>query len=295
VLKKHNVPVYLAAHDFKVVCPSYQLNKDGVVCPRNILFHALHCIAHRPIYHASFKNSVLGNIAAACEWFVHKIFKVYERNIDKVIVPSTFVHSKFIEYGWPKDKLVRLPHFSLMPPLLEAKPKGRYVLFAAQLSPEKGVDILNGVARLLPHIPFVVAGDSRMKQSEIQNIRYVGHQGSAVLQEIYREAALVFVPSRFQETFGLSVLEAALQRTPAVASSGGALPELVVEGCTGYLFDVTQENAIKNAADLIEKIWNDPALCQKLGDNALNKALSYTPAAYYPKLAGILFAGLEKA
>ena len=87
-LKKHKIPVILTAHDYKLICPSYQIKSD---CPENIFAHAWHCAAFK-----QHKNSYLSSAALAMEWLIHKIWRIYERNVDMVIAPSQYVYEKFV-------------------------------------------------------------------------------------------------------------------------------------------------------------------------------------------------------
>ena len=88
------------------------------------------------------------------------------------------------------------------------------------------------------------------------------------LEEFYRGARMVVVPSIWCETFGLVAAEAMSHGVPVVATRLGALQNTVDDEETGLLFD------LGNVADLSEKIlrlWNDDALCRKLGHAAREK------------------------
>jgi glycogen(starch) synthase len=64
-------------------------------------------------------------------------------------------------------------------------------------------------------------------------------------------------------------LEAAQRSRPVVASRVGGLPEIVVEGETGFL--VAREDVGEMAAAM-EKILRDPGLAQAMGENARERA-----------------------
>ncbi|MFC7367427.1 glycosyltransferase family 4 protein [Vreelandella zhaodongensis] len=68
--------------------------------------------------------------------------------------------------------------------------------------------------------------------------------------------------SRFQESFGRTVLEAMAAARPVVAYEWGALPELVAHGKTGFLAPLGD---VHRVAQWIEVLAHDPALLASMG------------------------------
>jgi glycosyltransferase involved in cell wall biosynthesis len=64
------------------------------------------------------------------------------------------------------------------------------------------------------------------------------------------------------EPFGRVLLEGMALRKPLVASGGGAVPEIVADGETGYLFEPGNAQAL---ADRIATLLADPDLCRETG------------------------------
>ena len=55
------------------------------------------------------------------------------------------------------------------------------------------------------------------------------------------------------ESFGLAALEAMINKTPVVSSNAGGIPEVNVQGVTGYLSDVGNvDEMAKNALRILE-------------------------------------------
>src|SRR4029077_9584681 len=80
--------------------------------------------------------------------------------------------------------------------------------------------------------------------------------------------ATVFVCPSIYEPFGLVICEAMACETAVVASRVGGIPEIVVEGETGYLvdFDPTDVRAFTSGlARRIEQVLGDPELAARMG------------------------------
>jgi len=122
-------------------------------------------------------------------------------------------------------------------------PEGARVLLAvARLTPQKGLD---AAIRALPLLPddavLVVLGEGPDRVRLDRLARDLGVERRVFLPgrvpdvaAWLRRATLLVHPARW-EGFGLGVLEAMLAGLPVVASNVSSLPELVVEGETGYL------------------------------------------------------------
>ena len=159
---------------------------------------------------------------------------------DAVIVPSHFARERLRALGaplpWERVHVIAPPLRAAEPETLDATrapdtPEGPYALVVARLAPEKGVDVAIAACRTAG-MPLVVAGDGPERgaleaAAERHAVRFVGHVDGARLQALRAGAALALAPSRFGETFGLSVAEALAAGLPVVASRVGSHPELL--------------------------------------------------------------------
>ena len=99
-----------------------------------------------------------------------------------------------------------------------------------------------------------------------ENVRFLGKQDA--VEEILSVADLFLMPSH-SESFGLAALEAMACKVPVISSNTGGLPELNVQGETGFLSNVGDvEEMAKNAIYILE---NDERLAE-FKENALKRA-----------------------
>ena len=100
-----------------------------------------------------------------------------------------------------------------------------------------------------------------------------GRVDEATLDALYRGAAALAVPSR-SEGFGLPALEAMARGCPVVASSAGALPEVI--GDAGLLVAPGDADALAAALD---RLLDDDSLAASLGAAGHRRAACFTWSA----------------
>ncbi|MDP4039952.1 MAG: glycosyltransferase family 4 protein [Candidatus Pacearchaeota archaeon] len=83
---------------------------------------------------------------------------------------------------------------------------------------------------------------------------YVGEVDDAQKKEWYRYASGFSMPIRWHEPFGLVMIEAMSTGTPVVAYNMGAVPEIVINGRTGYVVQAENIEQFTEATRNLEKI-----------------------------------------
>jgi len=118
--------------------------------------------------------------------------------------------------------------------------------------PNKGVATLVEAIAKLPHARLTLVDDAHPDNGARRRARALGIEDRVdvvgrvpieTLLALYRRAALVAVPSLF-EGFGLPAAEAMACATPVVATSAGALPEVVRTGGGGVLVEPGSADAL---------------------------------------------------
>jgi starch synthase len=129
-----------------------------------------------------------------------------------------------------------------------------------------------------PEIAAEVGALAGRVSSERGNLVWIDHFISREELIHLHSHATVFVCPSIYEPFGLVILEAMACETPVVASRVGGIPEIVVEGETGYLvdFDPADLDGFAAAlADRIEKLLKDTSLAARMGKAGRERVLQH--------------------
>ncbi len=125
--------------------------------------------------------------------------------------------------------------------------KGDYLLWIGRMTPEKGPHRAIAAARAVD-VPLVLAGVVQPGQQAFfdrevaphvdgERVRFVGEVSGAAKRSLFAFARGLLMPIRWDEPFGMVMVEALACGTPVIAFSEGAATELIVDGTTGFLVD----------------------------------------------------------
>jgi glycosyltransferase involved in cell wall biosynthesis len=96
-----------------------------------------------------------------------------------------------------------------------------------------------------------------------KQIIYIGEISSEHKKQWYLHARATLFPIQWGEPFGLVLIESMACGTPAIAFNKGAVPEIIVDGKTGFVVDSVSE--MIEAVDRIDSI--DPHECRRHVNN----------------------------
>lgn len=139
--------------------------------------------------------------------------------------------------------------------------------FVGRLSPEKGASLFSQAAKIAGVTAcFVGSGE---EEESIRKVNpkavFLGWQDRpGVINAITRSRTLV-LPSRWYETQGLVVQEAAALGVPAVVSDSCAARDSIIDKVNGFLF---KSGDLDDLADKLSVLAESPELVRKLGRNA---------------------------
>jgi len=92
-----------------------------------------------------------------------------------------------------------------------------------------------------------------------KQIIYIGEISSRHKKQWYRHARATLFPIQWEEPFGLVLIESMACGTPAITFNKGAVPEIMVDGKTGFVVD--SMNNMIGAVNRIDSI--DPRECRR--------------------------------
>ena len=101
------------------------------------------------------------------------------------------------------------------------------------------------------------------------DIKFLGKQEQ--MEDLLPLADLFLLPSEY-ESFGLSALEAMAAEVPVISTNAGGLPEININGETGYMCEVGD---IEGMSEKAFEILSDPATHQKFKKNAHAEAQKF--------------------
>jgi len=147
--------------------------------------------------------------------------------------------------------------------------KDDFLLWVGRMTPEKGPQRAVVAARAAG-LPLVLAGVVQPGQRgfferEIaphvdgHSVRFVGEIEGSFKRSLFARARGLLMPIRWEEPFGMVMVEAMASGTPVIAFPEGAARELVVDGRTGFL--VEDEEAMAAAVAHLPDI--DPRDCRR--------------------------------
>jgi glycosyltransferase involved in cell wall biosynthesis len=168
-------------------------------------------------------------------------------------------------------------------PLPEGIAPGRYLLSVGTIEPRKNYPRLVTAYRRLreqlgdatPELVVVgrtgwAYGDALAQLREAPGVRLLGHASDAQLLALYRHAIALAFPSLY-EGFGLPLVEAMREGTPALVGSRGALPEIAA----GAALEVDAEDVGAIAAGL-RRLVEDAGLRAELAGKGRRRAADFT-------------------
>ncbi len=269
VLKREGIPMIQTLHQYKLICPNYKLyiGRKREICERCKGGRYYNTVVHRCL-----KNSILGSSLASFAMYVHKIFKLYEKNIDTFIVPSRFAKDKMVEFGIDPKKLIFLPYMVDTKYFSPNYSHSGYILYFGRLAEEKGIFTLLQAMKNFPDVPLYIAGGGKLEsalkkfveQQGMDNVKFIGYKTGKNLTSLIRAAQFVVVPSEWYETFGLTIVESFACGKPVIGSDIGGITELISQE-TGLLF---QPGNPEDLAEKIKYFLSHPSFLNEIGKNA---------------------------
>ena len=286
------VPVVQTLHNYRLICPGAMLMRNGKICEQ--------CITGSPYqaaWYGCYRDSKAGSLVVAHMVAQHRQQGTWQHQVNCFIALTDFAKGKFVEAGFPADKITVKANFMYDPlaesPRINPATPG-FALFVGRISEEKGIKtLLKAWSTLDDKTLLKVAGAGPLDDllAGKNNIEALGLQNSDEISHLMQQAAFLILPSEWYEGFPLVLVEAFAHGLPVLASNLGSMTDIIKDGETGLLFTPG------DADDLARKVkWllNNPLKAQELGENARRTFLAkYTAEQNYAELMAIYEDAIE--
>ena len=148
------------------------------------------------------------------------------RNL-RLTVLSDYMKRELVQVGVPAARITVVPPVAYGLDRDAAADGPSCVLFAGRVVEAKGVrEAIDAWRRSGSALPFVVAGTGPLRREiEAEGVDVLGWLDRRRLSAAYRRAAVLVMPSRWQEPFGIVGLEALTLGTPVAAWDSGGVRE----------------------------------------------------------------------
>jgi len=159
--------------------------------------------------------------------------------------------------------------------------KQQYLSFIGRIAPIKGTHLAIDVTRRTG-IPLKIAGEvqpvnreyfERKIKPEIDGslVEYIGPADLEAKNELLGNSMAMLFPIRWNEPFGLVMVEAMACGTPVLSMPGGSVPEIVQDGISGYIC-----RSVRDMAKRVRELNFDPAAIRRYveGNFSINRMVS---------------------
>jgi glycosyltransferase involved in cell wall biosynthesis len=263
------VPVVATLHNYKLACVSGDFFRRGAVCHD--------CAGGLPVpavVHGCYRSSRVASAPVALATSVHR--SAWRSLVSAYILISKSQRDLLAGLRLPPDRV--FVRDNLIPrrqaPAAAREPM---VVYAGRLDEAKGLRLLMaGWDRYLESsdaagLRLTIAGagpldaDVASWASSRASVEVPGQLDSAGCSALMARAQAVIVPSAWEETFGLVVVEAMGLGVPPIAAAHGSLTDLITAGVDGMLFRPGDPGSL---ASVLTDVETDPARYESYGDQA---------------------------
>lgn len=282
-----SIPLVISARTYAYTCPITSMLHHGEVCDGPAPLKCLECAAHR-------YGSVAKSVVAVAGVLGGKAY--LKRKVKGVHSVSTFVQETIrsdLFDGEPVLDAV-IPSFREKvapkapdPEFLSKLPEQPFILFVGALTPHKGLPILLEAYRQLAGAPrLILIGTVRGDTPEhfppdVAVFNDVPHQD---VMAAWERCLFGVSPSLWPEPFANVVHECMSKGKAMIGTSAGGYTDIIVDGENGLLVPPGDMMALAQA---LRRLIDDPALRERLGRAAKERASMYTAELMVPRFEAL--------
>jgi glycosyltransferase involved in cell wall biosynthesis len=234
------VPAVATIHNYKLACASGDFFRAGAVCHD--------CAGRLPVpavRHGCYRDSRAATAPVALAVAVHR--PAWRSLVSAYIFISASQRDLLAGLKLPPERAF-VRHNLIPRRAARLAPREPVVVYAGRLDAAKGARLLMAgwdsylAAARTPGLRLVIAGAGPLENevaawaSSRPSVELVGQVDQDRCSDLMARARGVVLPSAWEETFGLVVVEAMAVGTPPIASGHGSFTELITPEVDGVLF-----------------------------------------------------------
>ncbi len=277
IIKKENIDIlhvhYAIPHAYAGYMAKEMLKQEGIYIPMVTTLHGtdITLVGSHPFYRPAVSFSINNSdiVTSVSESLKRDTLRLFEITKEIDVVPN------FIDYQNTDDVFTDCQRD------LMANEDERIVTHISNFRKVKRIsDVIDVFYRLQLEIPsklLMVGEGPERKGAELQvkelgiedRVKFLGNSNE--IDKILCFSDLFLLPSE-AESFGLAALEAMVNNVPVISSNAGGIPEVNVDGVTGYLSNVG------NIADMAQnaiRILQDDVVLETFKENAKKEAAKF--------------------
>lgn len=288
-------PTFRMVHDHDLVClrrhKYFPLSKR--VCNKPA---GLSCIAHG----CFVVRNQTGPSPIAFASLSEKLDEIQlNQRLEAVLVGSRWMKASLARNGFDLDRVKIVPPIPAsldLPQTTEPVRSSRTLLYVGQIIRGKGIDLmLRALADLQGDWRAIFAGEGNfISQAKAlaktmgidRQVQFVGQVQHEELNQYYRDARAVVVPSRWPEPFGMVGVEAMVRARPVIGFAVGGIPDWLHDRENGLL---VPEADIAGLTLAMQRLLDDHDYATSLGEGALQSVKEqYSHNAYLGEISEVL-------
>lgn len=218
---QYRIPLVHTLRDYYLLCPRSKMFKNGETCQEQCWECKLFSSPRHTF--SKYVKAVVGNSKF-----------ILDRHLDYGFFNSAPIKEViFNAYRTPETQTTNVIHIDA--PLR--------VGYLGRLSPEKGIEyLLRTILRLPPKtVNLVIAGEGDeqyehylARKYQQENIKFLGFIN---IEHFFTTIDVLVVPSRWEDPLPRVIYESYSFGVPVIGSLHGGIPEIIIDGQVGFLFD----------------------------------------------------------
>jgi N-acetyl-alpha-D-glucosaminyl L-malate synthase BshA len=264
---------YAIPHAYAGYMAKKILEEEGIYIPMITTLHGtdITLVGNHPFYKPAVTFSINKSdvVTSVSEHLKRSTLELFDIKKDIEVIPN------FI------DKRKYSPSFTDCQRSLMANEDERIITHISNFRQVKRIpDVVRVFHKIAQKIParLVMVGEGPEKEgAELlcerlgikDKVLFLGNSNE--IDRILCFTDLFLLPSEF-ESFGLAALEAMINKVAVISSNAGGIPEVNIQGVTGFLSEVGDvDDMVKNALYILE----DDSVLESFKENAYKEALKY--------------------